>query len=101
MYIFEDTKDPENRYRRYRLKEEKNVFSDESLRRDYEAFLEAKNRSSQSKTEESFLSSVEDAERRELMDAIREAKGNLAKAARSLGISRQLIYYRVKKYRLK
>jgi len=36
-----------------------------------------------------------------LMDAIREAKGNLAKAARALGISRQLMYYRVKKYNLK
>ncbi|MBR2222748.1 MAG: sigma 54-interacting transcriptional regulator [Christensenellaceae bacterium] len=101
VYIFDDTRDPENRHRRYLLKEEKNIFSDENRRKDYEAFIEAKNRSSQSKNEESFLSSVEDAERRELMEAIRASKGNLAKAARSLGISRQLMYYRVKKYQLK
>ena len=36
-----------------------------------------------------------------MINAIRAAKGNVAKAARSLGISRQLMYYRVKKYNLK
>lgn len=49
----------------------------------------------------SFMDSLRDAEKEELIAALREAKGNMAKAARILGINRQAVVYRVKKYGLK
>ncbi|MBQ4093141.1 MAG: sigma 54-interacting transcriptional regulator [Firmicutes bacterium] len=92
VYVFDDAIDTEIRHRRYRRMDEKGSFHFTS-ERDAE-------RKGEDETKP-FMKSVEDAERQELMTAIREAKGNLAKAARSLGISRQLMYYRVKKYNLK
>lgn len=96
VYVFDDVDDPQNRFRRYKLKDGKELVKSRSVLEP--KYFSDKNAAGENKT---FLQSVEDAERQELMTAIREAKGNLAKAARSLGISRQLMYYRVKKYNLK
>lgn len=96
-YVFEDSEAPENRYRRYMLKEE----SGEAKEKDSLSFHGKSTSSFSEEAENGFLHQVEEEERRKLMKAIREANGNLAKAARALGISRQLMYYRVKKYNLK
>ena len=47
------------------------------------------------------MESIREEEKEELIAALREAKGNMAKAARALGINRQAMVYRVKKYGLK
>ena len=44
---------------------------------------------------------IRDNEREEIAAALREAKGNMAAAARALGMTRQALVYRVKKYGLK
>lgn len=97
IYVFEDSDAPENRYRRYMLKEQVETDPEEEVL----SFSPKKAEGSSSAGKNSFLYSVEEEERQKLMAAIREANGNLAAAARSLGISRQLMYYRVKKYHLK
>ena len=50
---------------------------------------------------QTVMESIREEEREELIAALREAKGNMAKAARALGINRQAMVYRVKKYGLK
>ena len=40
-------------------------------------------------------------ERSKIIQALRQSQGNIAKAAKSLGISRQLLRYRLKKYNIK
>ena len=50
---------------------------------------------------QTVMESIREEEKEELIAALREAKGNMAKAARALGINRQAMVYRVKKYGLK
>ena len=40
-------------------------------------------------------------EKNEIMQAMQQSKGNISKAAKLLGISKQLLFYRMKKYNLK
>ena len=40
-------------------------------------------------------------DRQEIVEALKKAKGNMAQAARLLGMTRQAMVYRVKKYGLK
>ena len=47
------------------------------------------------------MDSIWNDEREEIIQALRRSKGNMTKAAQSLGISRQLLFYRCKKYRIK
>ena len=47
------------------------------------------------------MDDIRDAERAEIVAALRNAKGNMAQAARALGLTRQAMVYRVKKYGLK
>ena len=47
------------------------------------------------------MEAIRDNEREEIAAALREAKGNMAAAARALGMTRQALVYRVKKYGLK
>lgn len=51
--------------------------------------------------EPTVMSSIRLAEKEEIAEALKNAKGNMAKAARSLGMDRQAFVYRVKKYHLK
>ena len=51
--------------------------------------------------EPSLMDEIHKEEKEALIAALREAKGNMAKAARILGINRQAVVYRVKKYGLK
>lgn len=48
-----------------------------------------------------LMDSIREEEKQALIDALREAKGNMAQAARILGLSRQTVVYRAKKYKLK
>ncbi|MGI5873807.1 MAG: sigma-54 interaction domain-containing protein [Bacillota bacterium] len=47
------------------------------------------------------MEDIHEREREEIAAALREAKGNMAAAARALGMTRQALVYRVKKYGLK
>lgn len=51
--------------------------------------------------EKTLMEAIKDEEKEEVIAALKEAKGNMAKAARILGINRQAMVYRVKKYGLK
>lgn len=51
--------------------------------------------------EKTLLEAIREEEKEELIAALREARGNMAKAARIMGIDRQAVVYRVKKYGLK
>jgi transcriptional regulator with GAF, ATPase, and Fis domain len=44
---------------------------------------------------------VEDMERDEIIDALTECNGVMAKAARQLGITERMIWYKIKKYGIK
>ena len=48
-----------------------------------------------------LMETIKAEEKESLIAALKEAKGNMAKAARILGIDRQAVVYRVKKYGLK
>ena len=52
-------------------------------------------------TGKTVMESIRDKEREEIAAALRDAKGNMAAAARALGMPRQALVYRVKKYGLK
>lgn len=103
VYVFEDNDTPENRYRRYLTQSESNheKSSEFSQKENTSAYLSGNNRIAFDDENDGLLRSIERAKRSEIIEAIRNAEGNLAKAARSLGISRQLMYYRVKKYNIK
>ena len=75
--------------------------SEFSQKENTSAYLSGNNRIAFDDENDGLLRSIERAKRSEIIEAIRNAEGNLAKAARSLGISRQLMYYRVKKYNIK
>lgn len=49
----------------------------------------------------SLLDEIFEKEKNDIIKALRNSRGNIAKAARALGMSRQSLHYRVKKYNLK
>lgn len=51
--------------------------------------------------EKSLLYEIFEKEKNDIIKALRKSQGNIAKAARTLGMSRQKLHYRVKKYNLK
>lgn len=53
------------------------------------------------KSEARFLSSLDQLEKEAIEKALRETGGNVSKAARILGVSRDLLRYRMKKYGIK
>ena len=97
VYVFEDADVPENRYRHRKINTEENGAGEQKIVSEKTVSVS----SFSDDGEKGLLRSIEEEERRLMINAIRAAKGNVAKAARSLGISRQLMYYRVKKYNLK
>lgn len=50
--------------------------------------------------EQSLVTKLRTTEKQEIISAVDEANGNIAKAARSLGINRSTLYYRMKKHGL-
>jgi transcriptional regulator of acetoin/glycerol metabolism len=48
----------------------------------------------------SFYKRISDQERNEIVAAVERAQGNIAHAARSLGINRSTLYYRMRKHNL-
>ncbi len=88
QYVFESSLSPEDRYRqRLQMTNQKSTM-----------YASPKKDSSK---EESVMDSIWNDEREEIIQALRRSKGNMTKAAQSLGISRQLLFYRCKKYRIK
>lgn len=51
--------------------------------------------------EPKLMDAIWNEEKEEIIQALRQAKGNITRAARSLGMSRQSLSYRLKKYNLK
>ncbi|MEG0875152.1 MAG: sigma 54-interacting transcriptional regulator [Clostridiales bacterium] len=89
QYMFESADTPEDKYRQW---------------------LQLKNRSAaihppqdiEMDTDEvAIMDSIWDEEKKEIITALRQSKGNITKAAKSLGMTRQSLSYRLKKYHLK
>ncbi len=62
--------------------------------------LHSANESTTSKIHGNFHALVESYEKHLLIDALRETKGNQTKAAKLLGITKRIIQYKVKKYKI-
>jgi arginine utilization regulatory protein len=53
------------------------------------------------KNQSTVMETIREEEKQEIIDALKKTRGNMAKAARILGMDRQAMVYRVKKYGLK
>lgn len=94
-YIFENTELGENGNKVKILLEDKG-----NLRKSVIPGI-SRPESEMAASQTNLSSEIEAAKKEELIVAIKRAGGNAAAAARDLGISRQLIYYRMKKYHIK
>lgn len=92
-YIFETSTAPDSRYRQWLTKKQSWLSASTPVNKDadYQAYPQ----------EVKVMDSIWSEERERIVQALRQAGGNMTKAAASLGISRQLLYYRLKKYRIK
>ncbi|MGN0963066.1 MAG: helix-turn-helix domain-containing protein, partial [Clostridia bacterium] len=116
-YLFEDAEVPENRYRqwmqkrdqktRQRTKDEKSPAEESTDGTENEILSDTAPVFGSGKTigdEETYgdiMEEISRAEKEEIIAALREYRGNITKAAASLGMSRQSLSYRMKKYRLR
>lgn len=100
VYVFEDTEVAENRYRQNIINERGHISKGTYVSRS-KANKPYMPKPIEKQEEQSVFSAIDREKREELINAIRAADGNVAKAARNLGISRQLAYYRLKKYDIK
>lgn len=50
------------------------------------------------KEESNIFDSIEKEEKQEIIDALRQCRGNVTKSAEHLGITRQALIYRMRKY---
>lgn len=105
VYIFEDAEVPENRYRQWlqRKGRSSGYESDEShdslpIVATREAPIYEKVSSGE---EMPLMDQIRSAERDEIIAVLRQTKGNITKAASLMGMSRQSLSYRMKKYHLK
>lgn len=109
VYVFEDEEVPENRYRQWsqknRRKLSEEIVSDAEPSSPTPVYLpreEEKNvRAGDEKESGGLMASIRDEEKEEIISALHRYKGNITKAAASLGMSRQSLSYRLKKYHLK
>ena len=92
-YVFENSEISENRFRQYKI----NQREREAKKNSVVITSEVNNNN----IREDIFGNIDRKNKEELVAAIYRANGNVAQAARDLGISRQLAYYRVKKYRIK
>lgn len=54
----------------------------------------------ENKSESGLIEKLRENEKIEIIEAIKRNNGNVAKAARELGMSRQKLYYRIKKHNI-
>ena len=109
VYVFEDDEVPENRYRQWsqknRRKLSEEIVSDAEPSSPTPVYLhkeEEKNVRVGEETESGgLMASIRDEEKEEIISALHRYKGNITKAAASLGMSRQSLSYRLKKYHLR
>ena len=47
-----------------------------------------------------LIERIRENEKQEIIEAIKRSNGNIAKVSRELGMSRQKLYYRIKKYNI-
>lgn len=88
QYVFESSLAPEDRYRQrlqMAVQETARIAAAQNDRIEKGDVMDA----------------IWNEERERIIEALRQARGNMTKAAKSLGISRQLLFYRCKKYRIK
>lgn len=88
-YVFENATVPGDRYRQWsRFKNQRTATPSKPINKNDLNEIE-------------IMDSIWQDERNEIIQALRRSKGNMTKAAKSLGISRQLLFYRLKKYHIK
>ncbi len=97
QYVFESSDMPEDRYRQWQqIRHQKPPIPTPT------AIVETKTpEKKQELSEMNLMDSIWMEERDEIIQALRQSKGNITRAAKALGMSRQSLSYRLKKYRLK
>ncbi|MDO4541539.1 MAG: sigma 54-interacting transcriptional regulator [Bacillota bacterium] len=92
QYVLEDTKKPRSPYHNKITKENQS-----GLERTASLSPSAEHPGAEIKV----MDTIWNEEREKIILALRQAKGNMTQAAKSMGISRQLLFYRLKKYNIK
>ncbi len=113
VYMFEDDEVPENRYRQRFIRKEKNISHSAEKKEEMmpipppsanEVPDSEKQKASLNVENDIFFdvrAEIRENEKEELIAVLKEHRGNITRAARSLGLSRQSLSYRMKKYKLK
>ena len=76
------------------------LYTDEESAGPLEDILAEPTKKEKKKKESGVLADIRKEEREAIIDALRNAGGNVSKAARILGLSRQTLVYRMKKHRI-
>jgi arginine utilization regulatory protein len=92
QYLFEINDTPQMKYRQRRIYESEGVT--EIGQDDHQNVVQPK------VGEGGILESIREQDKKEIVESLRQTKGNLTRAAKLLGISRQTLTYRLKKYKL-
>ena len=109
VYVFEDAEVPENRYRPWSqknfIKASRETFPGMETEPPVQVSFPAAKEKPVSPPEETaggrIMDSIRNEEKEEIIAALHRYRGNITKAAESLGMSRQSLSYRLKKYHLK
>lgn len=109
VYVFEDAEVPENRYRQWSqknfIKASRETFPGTETEPPVQVSFPAAKEKPVSLPEETaggrIMDSIRNEEKEEIIAALHRYRGNITKAAESLGMSRQSLSYRLKKYHLK
>lgn len=101
QYIFERAEDADGRYRQWKhLKDRMPKEEIVSLLEKKEEDILPVKEVIEPVNEVNLLDSIRDEEKNEIIQALRQSKGNISKAAKTLNMSRQSLSYRMKKYHL-
>lgn len=122
IYVFEDAELPENRYRQWLQKKGRPTAENAKAYSSYlakshpitsspepleipkeitEPKQEEKEKEEEKETSFSLMDQIRADEQNEIIAALRRHKGNITRAAAEIGVSRQTLTYRMKKYGLK